>query len=400
MRYTRYPIEFNPEFPIYVLGELTGKISVLPFSGDYKMNQTLQVQDMADVTITGLQNKYLRQYPTVHLIDLRFGLCAIRIQSNSADIIKLLTGEFSDYLAVEQLPDITINIIQSEPPRFAIPLASTALNPSGWRDEYANVGDGRIIRKPHTGTMFLIGKDSNHAVGRMIENPKQITYFIHNRYIQWLLDRGCLLGHGVGISGKNHGVAIAGLSIIGRSSLGLRLLHCGYDFVSTDRILVSQYGRGLQMHGVPRLRQETARRQIRKRLFNDIIPENIHVLIHESLTSVTGTLDGKLNGIIEAVFTEERFRFDAPLDALVILNWVRDGSPIEIDEVDLSKRPDLLSAFFRGTGLFLDPPTARGTFGINNTAYLALLSHCRVFEISGGVDLDGAISFCREILGE
>ena len=85
------------------------------------------------------------------------------------------------------------------------------------------------------------------------------------------------------------------------------------------------------------------------------------------------------------------------MHGLLILNWSRTPEPMQIHQVDLRSRQDLLPAFMKETGLFFYPP---GNVGHQTSAqeYLELLSRCVIMETVGGIDFEAASRSCLRFL--
>ena len=65
--------------------------------------------------------------------------------------------------------------------------------------------------------------------------------------------------------------------------------------------------------------------------------------------------------VIDALYGEGRLQFEAPLKALLILNWSRhDQSDVSLHRVNLRQRRDLLQAILKSPGPFYQ--TVKGEF--------------------------------------
>ena len=67
-------------------------------------------------------------------------------------------------------------------------------------------------------------------------------------------------------------------------------------------------------------------------------------------------LEHKYDAPIEDCYGPDRFVLRAPMQGLVLLNWKRNGDPLEIEKVNLAERRDLLPAFMKSAGLFFLAP--------------------------------------------
>ncbi len=121
---------------------------------------------------------------------------------------------------------------------------------SSIKEEFANLPDGRVVRKRLTGMLFVFDRDEHLVIGPCLENDNQVVNFINNRFIQWTLDRGALLFHAAGVAmsrdGGYSGLALAGFAGMGKSTLALACMSKGATFVSNDRLMVGGGGQRTQ----------------------------------------------------------------------------------------------------------------------------------------------------------
>jgi HprK-related kinase B len=227
----------------------------------------------------------------------------------------------------------------------------------------------------------------------------QVVNFINNRHIQWALCRGCLLGHAAGVIVNGRGLAMAGFSGSGKSTLALHLMSRGAVFVSNDRLMVERNEDAVRMYGVaklPRINPGTALNNPHlKKIISAEEMERFQAMSEAELWD----LEYKYDAPIDELFGPDRFVLQAPMFGLVILNWRRGGGPLKVDKVDLRERRDLLPAFMKSAGLFFTPDGACRSTPPTESSYLDMLSACKVWEMSGGADFDGAARHCLQFCG-
>jgi HprK-related kinase B len=339
-------------------------------------------------------------HPAGHTIHLAFENVRIEVQVSDKAIVDELAHYYEPFVVGRDQSDIRITVHEAPVP--ALPFSFKIKKPDPGKtkikEEYVDLPDGRIVRKRLTGMVFIFGEDDHLAVGPCLENCNQVINFINNRYIQWKLRRGCLLGHAAGVLRNKRGLALCGRSGRGKSTLALHLLSRGADFVSNDRLLIEKNSRGLMMHGVaklPRINPGTILNNPDIRL---IIPpaerERLASLSRDELWH----LEQKYDVDIARYFGGDRFRLSGPMNGLVILNWERADEPMKVGAVNLEGRPDLLPSFIKSEGLFFLPGMPGGRRGRSEKDYLHFLSSCKVYEISGGVDFTAATEACLAIL--
>ncbi|GBC59633.1 hypothetical protein DENIS_0572 [Desulfonema ishimotonii] len=346
--------------------------------------------------------KYREAYPAVHRMALVFGNCRIRVTANSEHLIDELTTYYGTFVTPDAPDNADIGITVHEAPTPELPERFTVRQPDPGKtkikEEYLDLANGRIVRKRLTGMIFVFGEGENLAIGPCMENSNQVVNFINNRFIEWELCRGCLLGHAAGVICDGKGLALAGFSGAGKSTLALHIMSRGATFVSNDRLMIEQQDSGLIMYGVaklPRINPGT--------ILNN--PDLASVMTADERRRFSGlpkaelwNLEYKYDAPIDICFGPDRFELDAPMNALAILNWKHGAGPMSVREVRLSERADLLPAFMKSTGLFFTPCDGCGMPEPSAENYAQYLSLCRVLEFSGGVDFKKAAEICVTFL--
>lgn len=334
-------------------------------------------------------------------LDLIFDTCRVRVRSNSAGLMADLRSYFRSFLAPEDDEPPKIRVLALEHDELEIPLELTVKTPDPGKtkikEEFTDLPDGRLVRKRLTGMVFLFGPELNLAVGPCKANSNQVINFVNNRFIQHRLSRGDLLAHAAAVTATGAGLALAGFSGMGKSTLALALLSGGLDFVSNDRLMVGRIGGRAIMRGVakqPRINPGTA---LANPDLARIVPAEDKARFEALTTDELWTLEHKYDALIEDCFGPERIRLGGNLDRLAILNWHRREEPTRIAEVDLAERLDLLAAFKKAPGLFYQP--GRPVEEFTDEAYLETLAGVTVYEISGGVDFGFAADELKDRLG-
>lgn len=342
------------------------------------------------------------RHPIVATLDLAFADCGVRLESSTAQLVEMLAVYYREFLGeVPGATPIVVTALEGAPPDLSEHAFGHRPLEAGKRrlkEEFLDLDGGRIVRKLLTGMHFLMRGDDHVAIGPCIENDNQIVNFINNRHIQWLLHRGALLTHAAAISHGGRGLAFAGFSGMGKSTLALHLMSRGVTLVSNDRVLVRREEGRLRIHGVakhPRINPGTA-------LHN---PDLASVLAPEDRERFLALdphdlwhLEHKHDALTDECFGPHRFALDASLEGFVVLNWQRGGGAADFHEVDIDARRDLLRAIMKPTGVFYTPGPGMPTEDPDEDAYIARLAGCRVYEISGGTDFDAAADRCLALL--
>jgi HprK-related kinase B len=347
-----------------------------------------------------LTSRLRKQYPADFRMFLSFDDCVFQVETNDSRLDVRLRKYFKAFMTIPSIPDIRVTALEAPPPK--IPADFTIKKPDPGKtkikEEYVDIDGGRIVRKRLTDMLFIFGQGDNLAVGPCTENDNQVVNFINNRFIEWKLNRGGLLGHAAGVSVNGRGLALAGFSGMGKSTLALRLLSAGADFVSNDRLIVQKRARNIRMYGVakyPRINPGTI---LNNEDLDGILTEKQKKLYQTLTPNELWMLEHKFDVPIDEYYGKGRFSLNATMKGLVILNWSRARKKPVIQTVRIADRPDLLGAFIKETGLFYLPANGAAAAAATQKDYMDVLSGGECFEITGGVNFDQASMFCGEIL--
>lgn len=340
------------------------------------------------------------EYPAKHDLYLLFGECLVQVLANHPDIIASLVNYCQPFVVTGGNPDIVISFHETPETDFGLHLIMKEPDPgkSKVKEEYADFLDGRAVRKRLTGMVFFFGGGQHLAMGPCLANMNQVVNFINNRYIEWMLCRGCLLGHAAGVERHGKGLALAGFSGTGKSTLSLHIMSRGTRFVSNDRLIIQQTERGLRMNGVAKLPRINPGTVLNNPDLSSVISEEERETFKEIPADLLWHVEQKYDVPIDECFGTDKFVLSAVMEDLVILNWRREPIPLVVRRVDPFERKDLLPAFIKTPGLFIHTGKDSTLAETSEDNYAQWLSQCRVWEFSGGVDFESATRACLNIL--
>lgn len=352
------------------------------------------------VTCQRISSQILQDAAPVHTLKLAFGADRIDVRSNSAELVAKLGNYYRDFLGESGQAIISVTAIEAASPELPLTLEVKRPEPGKTRvkEEFADLSDGRVVRKVLTGMVFVFGGPDNLAVGPCIANDNQVVNFINNRYIEHVIKAGALLFHAAGVAVTGRGLTIAGFAGAGKSTLSLEIMRLGPDFVSNDRVMVSREGGRLVMTGIPKMPRINPGTVLHNDSLGPVMSAEERERFSRLPASELWDLEHKYDAFIDECFGPGKFKLKADMAGLAILHWKRDESPLRIERVDLRARRDLARAFMKDVGLFfeMDDPAARLDF--SEDAYLDLLGDCPVFEFTGGVHFAEAARFCMDFL--
>lgn len=344
-----------------------------------------------------------RQLPADRSLTITMDGYTIRLLANDPAITAALKGYFSPFLSPDGGDETaaTITVHEGTPPLADVPFTVKPPDPGKEKikEEFLALADGRCVRKRLTGMVFLFSENDHLAVGPCLDNLNQVINFVNNRFIQWKLCSGSLLGHAAGISIDGRGLAMAGFSGAGKSTLALELMRrpdC--IFISNDRLMIQPRDGGLEMTGVAKLPRINPGTALNNPNLSSILSPEDKARFSSLPESELWDLEHKYDVPLDQCFGPERFSLKATMKGLVLLNWKRNQDPLTVRPVVLSERRDLLPAFMKSTGLFFLESDACGMPEPTEDAYIDMLSRCKVWEFSGGADFEGAGRQCRKLL--
>jgi len=272
---------------------------------------------------------------------------------------------------------------------------------TGRKDAVFDLDGARLVRKVRSGVTFLQSPDHAIAFGPLQDNVSTVINFINTQVLNICQRDGWQLCHAAAVTGLGRGLAIAGLSGGGKSTSILRMMDIeGMRFVSNDRVLVAAGAepRALGIPKHPRINPGTILGNPRLR---DMIAPARRAELEAMPVADLWALEEKHDLFIGEVYGPDRVQYAAPLTDFWVLNWSHEAdTPVAVTEVDLSARPDLLSAIMKSPGPFYQHPDGR--FEPNGASpdpapYLDALQDVRVCEVSGRIDFDALAGIGQQL---
>lgn len=358
-------------------------------------------------SLTQQFHQTLQQTPSLDqglLLDLTDYTIAIR--SNSVPLLNTLADYFHLKITSKlDSADLTVEAIETddylEVGQDWQDWAREA-DKKGRKETYLDNDIGRFIYKVKTGMVFWQNETQPYAFGPVEQHPNQVINFVLSQYLNHHLRQGWLLGHAAGVQINGKGIAIAGLSGGGKSTLMLHLLEQGQHFISNDRLLMKACQTDAKttrpghfcMRGIPKQPRINPGTIVHNARLHSLIPtERRHQLLALSASKLRH-LEEKYDADVNHLFHPDCTQSEAPLDLLVVLNWSADSqAPTDARLTHLGQSPELLPALIKSPGPFFADQT--GQFLANQTlpdeeGYLSELAKLPCLEITGHIDFGQA----------
>ena len=351
-----------------------------------------------------LSGKLLHLHQPENRIGLLFDDFALEVWSNSTDLLTGLAEYYRGFIhdaPPHEGRTEAIYTLEAPEPDFGYELMPMPPAPGKNRikEDYIDLPGGRLVRKRLTGMQFLFNQDTGIAVGACLAHRNQVVNFINSRFLQRDLWQGSKLLHAAGVSHHGAGLAIAGYSGAGKSSLALHLVDRGLVFVSNDRLALRREPGGLRMTGIaqhPRVNPGTIMRLPK---LHRLIPEIERQALARLSKAELWRLERKCDVDIFEFYGQGRFDLNATFCGLVLLNWRLEGGPMIAKRIELRARRDLISTIIKDGGLFYYRSADKITREPAVDEYLDLLDGIPVYELTGGVDFNAATEFCLSLTG-
>jgi HprK-related kinase B len=219
------------------------------------------------------------------------------------------------------------------------------------KESFADVGGRRLVRKDRTGTLVSISDGRWTVTGDLHRRFAQLVNVVGCAYGMSLLDRGGAMLHSSALVRDGRAFAIVGESGSGKSSVAVRLLERGFDFLSNDRLIVRAGRPGVIAYGLPKLprvnpgtllagdRTRSVVDPEDRRLYDGMSKRELWNVEHKHDLDVMGTLG-------------RRWVPSAPLELAVVLNWRYGGERFTFEPIDSGRALESFRAAAKTFGPF------------------------------------------------
>jgi HprK-related kinase B len=316
------------------------------------------------------------------------------VRSNSREFLRQLRHYFTHVVTDACQADVIVEAYNTDVMELDLDWKDWAREPgkAGRKDTFFELSKGRLLRKVRTGMVFLQSQDAVIARGPCSSLDNQVINFINSQYMNWLQQQEWLICHASGLDVGRRGVAMAGLSGGGKSTLMLAMMdYPDVRYVTNDRLFIRRQGQEVIAVGIPKLPRINPGTIVNNpALYGLIDPERRAALLalpREELWH----LEEKHDVLVSEIYGDDRIAEQVDLDAFLVLNWSHDSEePTTLTEVSLESRTDLLPAIMKSPGpfyQFTDGSFYQDSMQLEEQAYLDTLQGVTILEASGRVDI-------------
>lgn len=356
-----------------------------------------------------------------HALTLQLPQMTLRIRTDQAALAQTLSDYFAPCLiqpAPRSQPDLEILALESSE------WLSLGENWQDWQREPGKSGrkdaifdfsdEERFVYKVKTGMVFWQNPHQPTAIGPVNRHPNQVINFALTQYLNHHLNQGWQLGHCAALTLQNRGLAIAGLSGGGKSTLMLHLLELGQAFVSNDRLLIrpdtTRPGQ-FCMRGIPKWPRVNPGTLLHNHRLKTMLSPHTQAELSAMPADALRQLEDKYDVPVQTFYGDAAIRMEAPLDALIVLDWGDErAETTRLNVTTLKDAPELVAALAKSPGPFYAElsdgsqlPERNRRFLANGqppnqSTYLATLGDLPCWVLQGRWDFEQALVLIRQQL--
>jgi HprK-related kinase B len=339
-------------------------------------------------------------------LHLSIGECSLLIRSNSQSLLNRLAAYFHHLPKRVGAAAIEVIAIEGDKLETGLPFIDwrREAGKSGRKDAYVDLSDGRLVLKVRTGMLFLQSEQWRIAVGPCEAFDNQLINFINSQVMNWLQQRDWLICHAAGLVLGGHGIAMAGFSGGGKSTLMLHLMeHPKSRYLTNDRLFLRRQGVSVEAVGIPKLPRINPGTVVHSPRLSQLIDAQRKEALLKLPQQALWQLEEKFDVDVENLYGRDHIDTSTPipLAAMVILNWRREmRCPVKMTKVDIEQCGELLHTVMKSPGPFFQDRL--GEFiqddeALQPAPYLALLKGVPIYEVTGKIDFAGLSGLCMKM---
>jgi HprK-related kinase B len=219
------------------------------------------------------------------------------------------------------------------------------------KDSFADLPDGRVIRKDRTGVVITASGRDWTITGDLHRNFSQLLNLIAAVYGISLIDRGGAMVHASAVVRDGKALAVIGQSGMGKSSLCVRLLEHGFDFLTNDRLLLEPSNAGTTALGLPKLPRVNPGTLVVGKRTRSIIPDRDKLRYARLGTDELWQLEEKYDLDVRRTLGTG-WLLSAPLGSALVLSWRRGTGDLALEPMTPAQAVEALRGAYKSFGVF------------------------------------------------
>jgi HprK-related kinase B len=333
---------------------------------------------------------------------LHFEDCTVMVETEDPGIVAKLRRYFGDFAAdpdPDDHPRTLLRVIEeeaTEPEEGLVPWMEKG------KDAFLDLPSGRFVRKVRTGVTISIQEDFWSSVwtirGPVNRNFSQVVNMIGNIYGLHLLDRGGTMIHASAVADANGGaIAIMAQSGMGKSSVAVRLMEQGFDYLSNDRLILDPPlgAENVIAHGLPKLPRVNPGTLLdgehTRIVLDPATRDHYETLPREELWQVEDKYDLDVDRVLG-----RRWTLSGDLKAALVLNWRHGGEGLHLQRLTPGQALAELKHVGKDFGVFDLRLMSRSDAALSETA-----QRVPVYRVTGRADpAQLALELCQGRLGD
>jgi HprK-related kinase B len=341
-------------------------------------------------------------------LQLTIGDCNLLIRSNSQSLLGRLAGYFHHLPKGGGLATMELIAIEGDKIDTGLPYIDwrREAGKRGRKDASLDFSDGRLVLKVRTGMLFLQSEAWRIAAGPCEIYDNQLINFINSQVMNWLQQRDWLICHAAALMLNGQGIALAGFSGGGKSTLMLHLMeHPTSRYLTNDRLFLRRQGIRVEAVGIPKLPRVNPGTLVHNQRLSPLLDEQRRAELLLLPQQMLWEMEEKFDVDVARLYGKERIDTSTPipLKALVILNWNKKANTsVAMSKIDIGQRIELLQAVMKSPGPFFQNHLGefiRDDEPLRPEPYLALLKGVPIYEVTGKIDFDVLSGLCIKTWG-
>lgn len=281
---------------------------------------------------------------------LRFGSLTVAVATSDARIQDQLRSYFRGF-AVAKTTARADMVIEASLEHAQSPRMKLVPWDARGKESFVDTDRGRLIRKDRTGVVITVEGRRWSIRGDLHRNFSQLLNLVGTAYGLSLMDLGGAMLHASAVVRSGRALAVIGQSGSGKSSVAVRLLERGFDFLANDRVIVESNASGVFAHGLPKLPRVNPGTLLAGKQTRSLIDERSRRRYARLSPSELWHLEEKYDLDVERALGRA-WTLSAPFACAFVLNWRLGGGDLVIQQLEPGQAFDAIQTATKSFGPF------------------------------------------------